>query len=911
MRVAGFVVAVLVAGSAPLAAQVPGGEAQQPPVFGVGVDVVAVDASVVDADGRPVLGLGPDDFRVQVDGKPRHIVTVEYVGRDLEPPSAPGARPVHYSTNEDAPRGRLVLLMVDRGSIGRGGGRQVMRAGERFLDTLAPADRVGLTFIPGPGTFIEFTSDVDAVRQGLKGVVGMAERTGYAVPLAEAIAHMKYRNALRWQQFLDAQCDVRMQSQAEACRQQMEAEAGQVYLAYRERSLQTQRSLSSVLKRLKSVEGPKTLILISEGLGTESPAEARDLAADAAAAQVTLFVLLLDTSGPDAQYKYTELATPEDRERETSGLYDLAGLSRGVVLQVVGSGDNAFQRIARELMGYYMLGIEPEGGDRDGRSHSVKVEVSRPKATVRARGLLNIPTTPPSHQELLSATLRSPLVERGLPVRASAYALRGATPGKVRLLITARVGRATRPVSVGFVLAGPQGKVAASRGYEGITGGDGEWVEFTGEAEVDPATYTLRLAAVDAGARRGSVEHTVKAALVSAGGVEVSDLVLAGSSSAGAVRPAVDLEVDGGGLSAFVEVGGKDAERVAGATVAVEVADAPEGPAILRVPAEVGVAGPEGTRPAQVKVSGGLLPPGVYIARAEVSVEGKPVVVVTRPFRVVPPPAGEHARAPLASLLVDTRPFDRAALLEPATLGHFVDRVLAAVPGPAPAGVAAAVEDARQGRPEAMLDRLLEKGKEDPRADFLRGVSFYARGNLPAASTRLQAALRLNSELLPAAVYLGACYAAGGKDLDAIGAWQTALIGESGSPVLYALLSDALLRVKEASQAVEILNEGLVAFPADPELRRRQGLAYAMAGQAKEALPLLTAWVDAHPNDTTALFATLALLFDGFTRETAAAAPTEDDQRLVRYAREYVKGQGPNRELVARWLKYLETRSGA
>jgi hypothetical protein len=31
-----------------------------------------------------------------------------------------------------------------------------------------------------------------------------------------------------------------------------------------------------------------------------------------------------------------------------------------------------------------------------------------------------------------------------------------------------------------------------------------------------------------------------------------------------------------------------------------------------------------------------------------------------------------------------------------------------------------------------------------------------------------------------------------------------------------------------------------------------------------------------------------------------------DRTRLVQYARAYVDGQGPNREIVAHWLKYLE-----
>ncbi len=175
-------------------------------MFGVGVDVVAVDASVVDADGRPVLGLGPGDFQVEVDGKPRRLVSVEYVGRDLESAAPPRARPTHFSSNEDAPRGRLVLLLVDRGNIGRGKGREVLKGAERFLDTLAPGDRVGLAFVPGPGAGIEFTPEVEDVRRGLKGVVGQADRAGFRVPLAEAVSRIQLNDRVRWQQFLQAQC---------------------------------------------------------------------------------------------------------------------------------------------------------------------------------------------------------------------------------------------------------------------------------------------------------------------------------------------------------------------------------------------------------------------------------------------------------------------------------------------------------------------------------------------------------------------------------------------------------------------------------------------------------------------------------------------------------------------------------
>jgi tetratricopeptide (TPR) repeat protein len=447
--------------------------------------------------------------------------------------------------------------------------------------------------------------------------------------------------------------------------------------------------------------------------------------------------------------------------------------------------------------------------------------------------------------------------------------------------------------------------------YPGISSGDGQQTDFVGEAVVDPGTYLVRLAAVDAAGRRGSVEHVARAALVSAGGLEISDLVLWAGTSDSAGRPDVDLELKGEGIQALVELGARDASRLAGATVAFELADFADGPALVRVPMPLSEPAPDGGRVARVGMVGGLLPPGDYTGRAEVSVNDKAIAVVARPFRVVlPPPGGAPSQAPLASVLLETRPFDRTELLGPRPLAHFVDRVSALVPAEAPKEVKAAIEDARQGRPEAILDRLGSGAANDARADFLRGVSHYARGDWDASLAALRSALGRNSELFPAAVYMGACYAANGRDLEAIGAWQTALIGETGSPTLYAVLGDALLRVKEADQAVSILSEGVSAFPEEESLRRRLALAHAMAGQRDEALPLLTALVDAHPNDGEVLLATLALLFEGFSRTTTGAAASAETGQLVRYARTYVEGQGSNRAVVERWLRYLESPPG-
>ena len=283
-----------------------------------------------------------------------------------------------------------------------------------------------------------------------------------------------------------------------------------------------------------------------------------------------------------------------------------------------------------------------------------------------------------------------------------------------------------------------------------------------------------------------------------------------------------------------------------------------------------------------------------------------------RPFRIAAPRAGAPAvRIPFAGLLTEARPYERSDLLKPEVLAHFLDRMTQIVPGAPPEGVAAAIEDARQGRPDVMLGRLSGATKEDVRVAFLRGVSYYALGNLNASLTQLQAALRTRSDFFPAVVYMGGCYAAGGKDQDAIGAWQTALIGETGSPAVYAVLGDALLRTQRGGRGGR--------RSSTRASRHSRGTRACSGGwrwpmrwpaTSEQALALLTAWVDAHPEDTPALYATLALLFDGFSREAAGGAKAEQLQRLRRYGKAYLDLNGPNRQIVERWLRYLDSHAG-
>jgi len=238
-------------------------------------------------------------------------------------------------------------------------------------------------------------------------------------------------------------------------------------------------------------------------------------------------------------------------------------------------------------------------------------------------------------------------------------------------------------------------------------------------------------------------------------------------------------------------------------------------------------------------------------------------------------------------------------------LGHFLDRTSELVPGPPSADVQAALERARKGDAAGILDVLPAVGQEEVRFVFLRGIGLLAKGQIAPASTQFRKVLELSSEFFPAAVYLGACYAATDEDRQAAGAWQTALVTESGHPVVYRLLADALLRVAEPEEALRVTEDALARWPEDDTFRRRLGLAYAMAGRRGEALTALTAYVEHHPQDAGAVFVTLRLLFDAFSADRAGSPP-EERQRMIRYARSYVDARGPNQEIVARWLRYLE-----
>src|SRR5215211_5891169 len=122
----------------------------QTPAFRSAVDLVPVDVSVIAGDGKPVPGLTATDFSLSVDGRQRRVASAEFVSA-VRGSAAPASPRVPYSTNADS-GGRLIMFMVDQGTIGPGRGRSVMESAVRFVSQLSPADKLALLTVPSATT---------------------------------------------------------------------------------------------------------------------------------------------------------------------------------------------------------------------------------------------------------------------------------------------------------------------------------------------------------------------------------------------------------------------------------------------------------------------------------------------------------------------------------------------------------------------------------------------------------------------------------------------------------------------------------------------------------------------------------------------------------------------------------------
>jgi VWFA-related protein len=899
----------------------------QPPAatFRSTVDLVPVDVNIIDRSGKPVADLQAGDFVLMVDGQPRKIVSAEYIptDRDAPAPAAPAA--THYSTNTAAAGGRLIMLVVDQGNIGHGRGKLALDAASRFLGRLRPWDRVGLVAIPGSGPQIDFTANHAVVRSILPKLVGMAPpiETTYRIGVSEAI-DIERGDPLAMQRLLDRECaGFRSPTEIELCTRHLTGDAQNVAQLARQRSRNSIVALRYLMERLAITPGPKTVVFISEGLVIDRDyGEVTWLGPVAARGQIVLYVLQIDQPTFDASSGKPSPTRAEDTYLAEEGLGLMAGQARGTVMRVVSNADHAFNRLITELSGYYLLSFEPVATDRDGKPHKIKVQLpGRTNVDIRARSEFVVETGPSkTNDTILAETLKAPLVASDIGLTLSAYTMRDPESGKFRVLVAAEIDRSQNPsdtLSLATMLVDARGRLVDSvmepTVKSPVRAGTRTQQYVGALAANEPGVHTIKLAVLDSRGKRGSVEHTFRVQLVSAGQVRATDLLIAentGTSNAG-VLPAVTGNFSTHTLHGYIELYSDAPTILNDAAVVFEIAEGETTEALDREVGRVDPSSPN-RRTVEGSVSIALLPPGEYVARAVINLNGKKAGQVVRPFRitraatsVAEPGATRVAGATPALIPFTSRidAFDRQSVLNPQVIGFFLDRMSA---GPGEAPPAPALEHARAGRFDAVAEALKGARNDQVAVAFLHGLALYSRGELEAAAGKFREAIRLDSEFFPAVFYLGSCYAAGGRDREAVGAWKTSLVTESDAPFIYTLLGDAMLRLRDIDSAIDILTEASTLWPGNDEVIMRLGTAQAMGGEPEEALQTLEGYLARNPGDAERHFLAMRALYEARAAGRSIKSPEADRALFERYAAAYTAANGPQQALVDQWRKFMD-----
>jgi VWFA-related protein len=908
-----LIVFVCLCNAARLFAQTPASDPVQGPTFRTGVDLIAIDVAVVDNRGRPIEDLHAADFTVKIDGEQRRVVSAELVKYDVESAKKQvnDKTETYFTSNLTAPQGRQIILAIDQMNVRPGSIRAVMSAAEKFLDKLSPLDQIAFVAYPEPGPRVGFTTDRLKLKLAMQSLIGHGVRsdpTRFNMGVAEAIRISDKRDQVTLSTVTTRECRrFGGVGSMEQCQREIIDEASQVAHRARQDADQSLRGLQQMLEQLALVDGPKSLILLSEGLAVDSLNELDEAVRLAAIARVAMNVLLLDGERGDVTVAQESPTPFDDRQIQMTGLQNLATMARGALYHVAGTGETIFDRLASEISAYYLLGVEQKANDREGARRRIDVQVGRRAAIIRSRQafVLSAATRKRrSTEENLREALSSPFPISGVPLRATTFAQQDPGGSKVRLMIVADVGQAgamPAPFGVGYLLIDREGKVAGSFGEKRtlspVSGSSSAPLEFVGGVVVEPGIYELRLAVVDEEGRRGSVVREVNAWKMAGEELALGDLFVGNMPTAAGqgLRAAVEPHVTTDNLAAYVELYSTSAATFERANVTIEVADDPDGPALTSAGAQLAAGTQPAWRVAQGMVVASMLPPGRYVARARVVRNGATVSILTRPFILERTATSITPRAITFAPLISK--FDRDAVLR----RDFVEPMLAVVEKRSPT-LKSALTEARAGRYGPAALEALSAGDQVV-AQLLRGIELYAKGQLNEAATQLQLAAGPRREFFPAAFYLGACFAAAGRDRDAAGVWQYAIGSEPRPNEIYTLAADARMRDGQPGSAVDILKVAYERTPADDQIVRRLAMAHFVMARHADALPLFDIYLQRQPTDEEALFAAVLAQYE--VVRAGQTLSNVDRAKIRRYASAY---RGSERALVDKYLEVMQAR---
>jgi len=211
---------------------------------------------------------------------------------------------------------------------------------------------------------------------------------------------------------------------------------------------------------------------------------------------------------------------------------------------------------------------------------------------------------------------------------------------------------------------------------------------------------------------------------------------------------------------------------------------------------------------------------------------------------------------------------------------------------------------------QEILDGAGVRSEADaPMSHFRKGLALLEKHNLEAAAMAFRDSMHAaRVDFYPGMVYIGACYAAGGKDKDAVNVWRTALIKESDAAPVHRLLIDALMRLGYGDMALDMAVGARARWPENTGFTRQFAVAALAGGKPLDGLKALDELVAAHAVDEPSLALALMTIYEALQTGRPIETVEQDRERLLRLAGIYREHGGPSMALVDTWVAAVNVK---
>ena len=404
-----------------------------PADFPTQVEVVTVDAVVVDTHGKPVEGLTKDDFVLEEDGQQQTIVKFEAVSVPSEPAQGTMPHEASWTVTNAGPEpeaGRAFAVLVDDLRLPYEESAHVREAAARFItESLGPGDAVVVGTTSDEtwwsARMPEGRDDLLAALGRVKGryvdpstrehmteyeAFWIVAREGGSAPhqgVLAAVSHplsVSERVAVRlWDMDLcgkkEASFGPTGSTQTyEPCFPVVAAAAASIDGARRERTALTLRAMGRAINALAPFRGRKSLVFLSPGFLQDEDQRQQDVAAAALQASAAVYFvdvrgLMTGAVGAEVRGDAQSLENPggqtqrlsEALNAESEGAQALAEETGGFAARNTNDLAGAAERIAAESRTFYLLGFQPPAGKPATGWRKLRVTVKKEGVTVRAR----------------------------------------------------------------------------------------------------------------------------------------------------------------------------------------------------------------------------------------------------------------------------------------------------------------------------------------------------------------------------------------------------------------------------------------------------------------------------------------------------------------------------------------------